>query len=143
MVKATPPLYLFLILMDNVVQYLAAHHARGIRSIRTYDAHHRIMIVQVHQPLQVLLRVLPFVVIAHVAHVGLVHRDLSLPKSSKFAPCPMFPSLILHDIANPFDIVLHPCQSVRPRSGRDAVGEAVNVVAPAQKVGKGRQNAQR
>lgn len=53
----------------------------------------------------------------------------------------MFPSLILPDTADAFDIVLHLCQSVRPESGRDAVGEAVIVVAPAQKAGRDRQKA--
>ena len=93
MVKAAPPLYLFLILTEDVVECVTTHQARGIHSIRTDDAHHGIVIVQVRQPLQILLRVLPLIVIVHVAHVGLIHRDPSLPKSPKVAPLTSVPKL--------------------------------------------------
>ena len=109
MVKAASPMCFLLILTDKVVQSMAAHHARGIRSIWTYDAHHRIVIVHVCQPLQVVLRELPFVVIVHVAHIGLVHGDFSLPAPPNFGPCPEFTSLILPGIETAFDIVLQPC----------------------------------
>lgn len=50
----------------------------------------------------------------------------------------MFPSLILPDIEKAFDIVLHLCQSLRPKSGRNAVGEGVTVVALVQVGGRDR-----
>ena len=126
-------MYFLLILIDKVVQSVATHYARGIHSIRTYNAHHRVVIVHVCQPLQVLLRELPFVIIVHIAHIGLVHGEFSLPAPPKLGLCPAFPSLILPGLENVFDIVLHPCQCFKTKSGRDAVRKAGGSVAAAGK----------
>ena len=85
MMKAAPPLYVLLILIDDIVQYVSTYHARGIHPIRTHDAHPRIMTIHVHKPLQILLRVLSIVVVVHIAHIGLVHGNGSLAVSPRFA----------------------------------------------------------
>lgn len=98
--KAPPPLQVFVVLADDIIQCGTAHHCRHIYRIWTGDTQHGIVATHVCESLHIFCRVRSLVVSIHITHIGLVHGCRDLPDRPLNAPDPIFQELLPFCVLN-------------------------------------------